>query len=291
MRTFKMTMAYDGTDFAGWQWQPKLRTVQGEMQKTLAKITQEDVKCIASGRTDAGVHALGQVVSFVSATWLDPQVLCKALNAELPDDLLVFDIVEMPAGFHAIVDAVGKRYRYVIQDGRLPDIFNRRCAWQLYRRLDVAAMQAAAPALVGTHDFKSYQSRGSSRMTTVRTVYDISVVRQEGEFTDRIEIEVAANGFLYNMVRNIAGTLAYVGDGKFPVSWPGDILALRDRRKAGITAPAHGLFMVSVEYPPVEEIERSIAKSKSTRRMPSATNADADASADANAADDLAELE
>src|SRR5262245_36109510 len=118
MRTFKLVLAYDGSDFAGWQWQPDRRTVQGELQAALARITQERPKCIASGRTDAGVHALGQVVSFTSDTRLAPDVHAKALNAELPQDMLVFEVAAAPAGFHALRDAVRKRYRYVIQDGR-----------------------------------------------------------------------------------------------------------------------------------------------------------------------------
>ena len=126
MPTFKLTLAYDGTDFAGWQWQPRQRTIQGELETTLERITGARPKCFASGRTDAGVHALGQVVSFDSATRLSSPELTKALNAELPEDMLVFDVVEAPSGFHAQRDAVRKRYRYLIEDGRLRDLFERR---------------------------------------------------------------------------------------------------------------------------------------------------------------------
>lgn len=249
MRTFKLTLAYDGAEFSGWQWQPNRRTVQGELKFALQRITQEEVKCIASGRTDAGVHAIGQVVSFRSETSLEPPVLAKALNAELPEDVLVFEVHEAPAGFHALRDAIRKRYRYVVQDGRLPDLFDRKYVWHVYQRLDAQAMRQAATALLGTHDFTSYETSGSPRLTSVRTIYDLLVERREGELTDRIVIEVEADGFLYNMVRNIVGTLVEVGKGKQPVAWPADVLAKRDRREAGMTAPAQGLFLVGVEYP------------------------------------------
>jgi tRNA pseudouridine38-40 synthase len=248
MRTFKLTLAYDGTDFAGWQWQPNRRTVQGELQATLKRITQEEVKCVASGRTDAGVHALGQVVSFDSDTYLTPAALTKALNAELPEDMLVFEVSEAPAGFHAQRHAIRKRYRYVIEDGRLRDLFDRRYVWHVYQRLDVEAMMQGAKPLVGTHDFASYETSGSHRLSTVRTIYELLVERRRGELTDRIVIEVEADGFLYNMVRNIVGTLVAVGKGKEPVSFAADALAKRDRQAAGMTAPAQGLFLVGVEY-------------------------------------------
>jgi tRNA pseudouridine38-40 synthase len=248
MTTFKLTLAYDGTEFAGWQRQPAARTAQGELEAAIERITQERSKCIASGRTDAGVHALGQVVSFQSETKLSGEVLCKALNAELPEDMLVFEVIETAPNFHALRDAVRKRYRYVIQDGRLPDLFDRKYVWHVYQRLDVEAMQEAAKTLVGTHDFASYETAGSPRLTTVRTVFDLTVERRPAELTDRVVIEVEANGFLYNMVRNIAGTLVAVGKGKEPPAWPAEVLAVKDRTKAGMTAPARGLFLVWVEY-------------------------------------------
>ena len=248
MRTFKLVLGYDGSDFAGWQWQPDQRTIQGELQAALERITQTQAKCTASGRTDAGVHALGQVVSFDSPTQLAPAVLAKALNAELPEDMLVFEVAEAPAGFHALRDALRKRYRYVIQDGRLPDLFSRKYVWHVYQRLDADAMRRAAAALVGTHDFASYETSGSPRLTTVRTVLDLVVERRQAELTDRVVIEVEADGFLYNMVRNIVGTLVQVGKGRAGESWPAEVLALCDRTKAGMTAPPQGLFLVGVEY-------------------------------------------
>jgi tRNA pseudouridine38-40 synthase len=248
MPTFKLTLAYDGTDFAGWQWQPNRRTLQGELEAALERITQSRPRCTASGRTDAGVHALGQVVSFESETVLTPAALAKALNAELPEDMLVFEVLAAAPGFHVLRDVLRKRYRYVIEDGRRRDLFARKYLWHIIHELDVESMRQAAKALVGTHDFTSYATRGSSRLTTVRTVYDLVVERREADLTDRVIIEVEADGFLYNMVRNIVGTLVAVGRGKESVTWPGEVLKLRDRRRAGMTAPAQGLFMVGVEY-------------------------------------------
>jgi len=262
MTTFRLTLAYDGTDFAGWQWQPQKRTIQGELEAALERITGQRAKCIASGRTDAGVHALGQVVSFASATRLAPAVLTKALNAELPEDMLVFEVARAPDGFRALHDAVRKRYRYVIEDGRQRDLFDRRYLWHLYQRLDVEVMQAAAAPLVGKHDFASFETSGSSRLTTVRTVFDLLVERRQADLTARIIIEVEADGFLYNMVRNIVGTLVEVGKGKQPPTWPAKVLGMRDRSKAGMTAPAQGLFLVGVEYPDISDFEFQIPNLK-----------------------------
>ncbi len=248
MPTFKLTLAYDGTDFVGWQWQPGRRTLQEELEKALERITCQKTRCVASGRTDAGVHALGQVVSFQSPTRLSGPELCKGLNAELPEDMLVFEVTEAPSDFHAIRDALRKRYRYMIQDGRPRDIFDRKYVWHLYQRLDVEAMAEAAKSLLGQHDFVAFQTSGSSRLTTERTVLDVLVERRQAELTDRVIIEVEADGFLYNMVRNIAGTLVEVGKGKQPVTWPAEVLASRDRRQAGMTAPPQGLFLVGVQY-------------------------------------------
>jgi len=259
MTTFRLTLAYDGSEFSGWQRHPGRRTVQEELEATLERITGTRPKCIASGRTDAGVHALGQVVSFKSETRLTPDVLARALNAELPEDLLVFEVTRAPDGFDALRDAMRKRYRYVIEDGPVRDLFDRRYLWHIYQRLNVPAMQKAAATLVGTHDFISFQTSGSSRLTTTRTVFDLVVERRAAELTDRIIIEVEADGFLYNMVRNIVGTLVQVGKGKEPPEWPAQVLAMRDRRKAGMTAPAQGLFLVGVEYPEISDFKCQIS--------------------------------
>jgi tRNA pseudouridine38-40 synthase len=248
LRTFKLTLSYDGTAYAGWQVQADARTVQAELERALQTIVGQSLRAIASGRTDAGVHALGQVVSFACDTRLDAETLRKALNANLPRDIVVRELQAAEAGFHAIRDAVRKRYRYVIQDGPTRDVFCRAYAWQLPRRLDVEAMRAAAQTCLGSHDFTSFETSGSERVTSVRTVTDIQVRRCSGDPPERIAIEIESNGFLYNMVRNIVGTLVEVGRGKRPPSWVAEVLAARDRRVAGMTAPPQGLFLVSVEY-------------------------------------------
>jgi tRNA pseudouridine38-40 synthase len=248
MRSLKLTIAYDGTDFYGWQWQPDRRTVQGELEAAIGKVTGETLRVVASGRTDAGVHAEGQVVSFASQSSLESDVLRRALNATLPSDIAVRTVAEVPAGFHAIDDARSKRYRYLLYDGSVRDVFARRYAWHVRYLLDAARMHEAAQALRGTHDFKSYETSGSSRVSTVRTVRDIAVARRSDGYQKRIAIEVQANGFLYNMVRNIVGTLVEVGRGKQDVDWPREVLAARDRRVAGMTAPPQGLYLVQVFF-------------------------------------------
>jgi len=247
-RFLKLKLAYDGTAFAGWQIQPNARTVQEALEAAIAKITGEKSRAVASGRTDAGVHALGQIVSLSTDTSMEPDVLCRALNANTPFDMVVLDVCEAPEGFHAIRDATRKRYRYVIQDGPLPDVFARAYAWHLPQRLDEKAMRAAAQSLIGKHDFASFQASGSDRKTTVRTITDLTVQRRTENDFSKIVIEVAADGFLYNMVRNIVGTLVEVGRGNKPTDWPGEVLAAKDRKFAGMTAPPHGLVLVKVDY-------------------------------------------
>jgi tRNA pseudouridine38-40 synthase len=276
VRTFRFTLAYDGTDFAGWQFQPGCRTVQETVEQTILKITGETIRVTASGRTDAGVHALAQVMGFRSGTRLSADVLLRAMNAELPADVAVLSTEEVPQGFHAIRDARRKRYRYVIHDGRLRDPLRRRYCWHIYEPLDADAMHRAAQALAGMHDFCSFESSGSERATTVRTIHEIFVRRGDfddagdaGDADDRppssesqhetddlrpatpssvITLEVEADGFLYNMVRSIVGTLVEIGRGARPPSWIEEVLAAADRRAAGQTAPPQGLFLVKVEY-------------------------------------------
>jgi tRNA pseudouridine38-40 synthase len=248
MRSLRSTIAYDGTHFAGWQRQPGQRTVQRAFEETLQKITGEATCVTASGRTDAGVHALGQVVGFNTHCMYEPDVLVKALNAQLPEDIVVFDVATAPDDFDPIRDAVRKRYRYVLHDGRIPNIFDRQFSWHIWQELDVAAMQHAAKLLEGKHDFASFETGGSSRLTSVRTVYEVLVERQGCEYTDRVVIEVEADGFLYNMVRNIVGTLVQVGRGRRPIEWVSEVLTALDRQAAGQVAPAQGLFLMWVKY-------------------------------------------
>jgi tRNA pseudouridine38-40 synthase len=247
MRTLKLTLAYDGTAYAGWQVQPGQRTLQGTLEAALAKITRETIRVTASGRTDAGVHALGQVVSFHTESSLPADVFQRALNAELPDDMVVLAAAEAPAGFHAIRDAVRKRYRYLLHDGRVSDVFRRHEVWHYREPLDAAAMHRAAQALLGKHDFRSFESAWQ-RTSSVRTIFDISVVRGRSGDENLIALEVEADGFLYNMVRAIVGTLVEVGRGTRGESWSAEVLAAQDRRTAGMTAPPQGLFLLRVEY-------------------------------------------
>ena len=248
MRFFRLTLAYDGTAYAGWQIQADARTIQAELESALNRVTGERIRAVASGRTDAGVHALGQVVSFSSRTARSTEVLRKALDANLPRDIVVLQVEEASQEFHAIRDAVRKRYRYVIQDGPIRDVFARRHAWYLPQWQDVPAMCEASHTLVGTHDFTSFEASGSPRATSVRTITDLTVERRTGDFLDRIVIEVEADGFLYNMVRNIVGSLVEVGRGKQTPAWIADVLHAKDRKVAGMTAPPQGLFLVNVEY-------------------------------------------
>lgn len=247
-RFLKLTIAYDGTDYFGWQWQPGQRTVQGALESAIRQITGEETRIVSSGRTDAGVHAIGQVVSWPTASPLAPDVLLRALNANLPRDIVVREVVEERAGFDAIDHSVSKRYRYLLCDQPVRDVFALRYAWQVWQPLDVTAMHEAAQGLRGEHDFKSYETSGSPRVRTIRTVLDIGVTRTLLEHGSRISVEVEATGFLYNMVRNIVGTLVEVGKGNRPVSWPAEVLAQRDRRAAGATAPPQGLYLLKVNF-------------------------------------------
>ena len=266
MPFFKLTLAYDGAEFSGWQAQPGRRTVQGELERAWQEITGETVRVTAAGRTDAGVHAAGQVVGVESATQLTPDSLLLALNAKLPDDAAVQRVEPAPEGFHATHDAKRKRYRYSIVNDRRRPVFLRRYAWHVPTPLDAAAMQCAGQLLVGSHDFASFQSVGSERESTVRTVFAVEVHRASvGEFlrnsrsavsekppydesNSLITIDVEGDGFLYNMVRAIAGTLVEVGRGRREPASMAVVVAACDRAAAGQTAPAHGLTLLWVAY-------------------------------------------
>lgn len=245
MRHLKLTIAYDGTDFGGWQLQPNARTVQEVLERAIVEVTQQHSRCTASGRTDSGVHAIAQAVAFFTNSSLPEAVLVKALNAKLPEDVAVHDCVAVPQAFCAIKDAIAKRYRYVIDDARVPDPFRRRYAWQPRRVLDASAMHRAAQVLRGRHDFRCFETEWPNRHSSVRTITDILVERREGV----VMLEVEADGFLYNMVRAITGTLYQVGRGFWPEEKVHEVLEAMDRKQAGMTAPPQGLFMMRVTYP------------------------------------------
>jgi tRNA pseudouridine38-40 synthase len=240
-------MEYDGTDFSGWQVQPGRRTVQGAVEEALARIVGARVPVLAAGRTDAGVHALGQGISFRAATRIPAPDLARALNALLPPDAAVLDLDDAPPRFHATRDAAGKVYRYEILCGgpRRPSL--RRTAWWIPRRLDAAAMRRASRCLVGRRDFASFRTNpgvAGERQSTVRTLRRLDVRRTPSG----VVLEFEGDGFLYNMVRSLVGTLVQVGRGTWPGSRVADALAARDRRAAGPTAPPQGLTLVSVAW-------------------------------------------
>lgn len=246
-RTFRGTVEYDGTGFLGWQVQAGGRTVQGTIEEALARVLGGRVPVLAAGRTDAGVHAAGQAISFRAATSIPPRGIAAACNAILPEDVAILSLEEAAPGFHATRDATGKVYRYEILPGSAPRPLLRRTTWRIPGRLDVRRMREAARLLVGRHDFRSFRSnpgREAAERGTVRTVRRLDV-RRRG---DRLLVEVEGDGFLYNMVRALVGTLVQVGRGTWEVARVTEALRARDRRAGGPTAPARGLTLVSVSY-------------------------------------------
>jgi tRNA pseudouridine38-40 synthase len=252
-RSFKLTVCYDGTNYAGWQVQPQQKTIQRTLQNALTAVTGEAVTIVGSGRTDSGVHALGQAASCTIERWrASASDLMRALNANLPECIVVREAIDMPAGFHAIRDASGKQYRYQLQVGGLRDVFEHRYRWHLQQSLDIAAMRLAAACFLGRHDFVSFQASGADpKKTTTRHIRACEVSEQETTSVDALHlaIEVEADGFLYNMVRNIVGTLVEVGRGKQTPDWIAQVIEAKNRCEAGPTAPPHGLFLVRVDYP------------------------------------------
>ncbi|WP_435010292.1 tRNA pseudouridine(38-40) synthase TruA [Tundrisphaera lichenicola] len=244
MRNLKLLISYDGTGFSGWQRQPDRRTVQQVLEEAIGQLTGVVAPTNASGRTDAGVHALGQVVHFYTASGHKPEVFVKALNAILPPDVRVLDARDVPQSFHCTLDAKAKLYRYVIDNRPIADPFRLRYSYHVYQRLDDEAMDRAAQALKGRHDFHSFETNWPNRTSSVRTITYIAVSRKG----DSVWIEVEADGFLYNMVRSITGTLILVGLGRWPESKVAEALTAEDRREAGPTAPPQGLFLVRVRY-------------------------------------------
>jgi tRNA pseudouridine38-40 synthase len=251
-RTFKLTVAYDGTSFAGWQVQPGKETIQGRLQQAMYQLVGANVNVIGSGRTDAGVHAIAQVAS-CQVPWRDaPNRLAMALNSHLPDAIVVERAEEAVDGFHAIRDARGKRYRYQLQVGGNRDPFQSRYRWHLRGHLNLDTMRQAAERFLGRHDFRGFQASGSDRKTTVREIRACEVIQQVNALNEHVHvaIEVEADGFLYNMVRNIVGTLVEVGRGKQSASWIDELLLAGKRDLAGQTAPPQGLMLIRVDYDP-----------------------------------------
>jgi tRNA pseudouridine38-40 synthase len=243
--TFRLTLEYDGTDFQGWQNQPQGNTLQGTLEDSLEALFGERVSTVGSGRTDAGVHAQGQVASFSVDTDLDPETIGRALNARLPQALVVKQVERAADSFYALRGARSKCYRYAIWNGRIRSPLRaRRFAWDA-RPVDVAAMQKAGAHLLGEHDFASFQATGSDVKSSVRCLTRLEV---QGESGAEVVIEMEGNGFLRHMVRNIAGTLLEVGWGQREADSIPELLVACDRAKAGPTAPACGLTLLWVKY-------------------------------------------
>ena len=244
MKNFALMVEYDGCAFSGWQRQQNAPSVQQTLEEAIRRGLGSQVNLIGAGRTDAGVHALGQVCNFRSDTRIPADKLPFVLNRELPHTVQVQSAFEVPWGFHARYLAKGKHYRYIIRVARFPSALWHHRAWQIPYALDVEAMREAAAALTGTHDFKAFCASGSEVKSTVRTLYRVEINRSGSE----ILFDFYGNGFLYNMVRILVGTLAYVGQGRISPDQVSAILEGADRRQAGITAPPYGLYMVSVQY-------------------------------------------
>ena len=242
-RTIKLTVSYDGTGFHGWQVQPELRTVQGTLEAALSRILRVPTRPVGAGRTDAGVHARGQVASFETDHAIPCDRLRRALAAKLPEDVSVRDVEEAPRGFNARFSAKGKWYQYRILEDPTPCALERRYAHRSRWPLDVARMRAAAQSLVGRHDFRAYARVRDARPTT-RTLFSVDVVRDRHV----VLIDVRGDGFLHNMVRTLAGTLIDIGRGARSVTSAVEALRARDRAAAGPTAPARGLHLVEVVY-------------------------------------------
>jgi tRNA pseudouridine38-40 synthase len=244
MKNIALVIAYRGGAFAGWQIQKNAQTVEGELKKAIREVTGEDVVVYGAGRTDAGVHARGQRANFKTASAIPPDRFAFALNAHLPEAVRVMQSFEVPMAFHSRYDAKGKCYTYRVYRGRIADPLTADYSWQYGYALDIGKIRAAAKAVIGTHDFKSFQAAGSSAKTSVRRV-------------DRIEVEESGpllilryygNGFLYNMVRILTGTLLAIGSGKLPEDSMPAIIAAKNRKAAGVTAPAKGLELTRVYY-------------------------------------------
>jgi tRNA pseudouridine38-40 synthase len=244
VRNIKLTIAYDGTDYHGWQGQPGMKTVQGTLHDALLRLTSQSVRVNGSSRTDAGVHALGQVANFHIDCAVPTENMAKALSRLLPDDITVAEAVEVAEGFDAISDTRGKLYRYMIYTGDIRPVMDIRYCWHRQGRLDIDAMKAAAGLFAGTKDFKSFAGAADQRLDSVRTVSRCEITKEESW----IYVDVAGDGFLYNMVRNIVGTLVEVGRGRWKPAIISEILAAKDRSAAGPTAPASGLCLMRIWY-------------------------------------------
>jgi tRNA pseudouridine38-40 synthase len=245
MKNFRIVLEYDGTAYHGWQRQKKDRTIQGEIEKALLTMTGKPVSLTGSGRTDAGVHALGQTASFKSDAGLSPDIFFKGLNSLLPADIYIKTCQLVDPDFHARYDVLSKVYQYRILNREKPSVMKRHYVWHIRRMLDVEVMQEAASCFMGEKDFSAFEGTGSPRIGTVRHVMRTEVSQVKD---NTILFDIEANGFLRYMVRNIVGTLVDVGRGRLTTFDVKKILHSKDRNLASATAPARGLFLIKVNY-------------------------------------------
>ena len=244
VRNIRLTITYDGTDYCGWQTQAGQPTIQEEIELAIEKMIGRRPKLLGSGRTDAGVHAHAQVATFYTTAQYPPDKFMNAINAFLPHEIRVLAASEVPVSFHPTLDTISKRYRYRIDNSATADPIKFRYAHHVKTPLNEALMQSGARHMVGRHDFAAFQTVGSERVSTVRTIFACDIARID----DEIHIEVEADGLRDNRVRAIAGTLIMVGSGKWPAERVGQIVRSCDRKLAGPTAPAKGLAMLWVNY-------------------------------------------
>ena len=245
MSNFKITIEYDGSAYHGWQRQASERTIQGEIENALKTMTGNTITVTGSGRTDAGVHALNQTANFRCTTSLTPEVFLKGLNSLLSEDIVICSCKIVPEKFHARYDVKSKVYQYRILNRSLPAAISRQYAWHIRKILNLSAMQEAIRCIIGSHDFKAFEGSGSPRVSTVRCITNADLVETDNDY---LVLKIEGDGFLKFMVRNIVGTLVDVGFDKITPHDFKQILISKDRNLAGITAPAHGLFLMEVKY-------------------------------------------
>ena len=244
-KNFKITIEYDGSRYHGWQRQKNDHSIQAEIEMALEKMTSAQVTLVGSGRTDAGVHAAGQVANFKCDTRLGPEAFFSGLNSLLPDDIIIKDCTVVGTDFHARYDARSKVYHYKILNRSVPAAIGRQYVWFIRKALDQQAMRAAIVHIIGHHDFKAFEGTGSPRQDTTREVFSAELTEHKNEI---LIFEIEAEGFLRYMVRNIVGTLVEVGLGKITPADFKNILDSKDRSQAGATAPARGLTLIRVNY-------------------------------------------
>lgn len=244
MRNIKLTIEYDGKEYNGWQKQPNKLNIQGEIEKAIQNVMGKQVELIGSGRTDAGVHALGQVANFKIDSDFPIEKMVIAINSQLKKSIRIKSVEEVDENFHSRYNCHSKTYMYVIDNSKMGTAIYRNLTCHIPQPLNVESMKIAATYLVGEHDFASFKSSGTSSKSSVRTIYKAEVLKEQ----EKVIIKLAGNGFLYNMVRIISGTLVEVGLGNIEAQEMEKIIQAKDRKKAGKTLPAQGLFLLNVDY-------------------------------------------